>query len=1047
MKLSVYYADGQVCAKTKMIQSQLIIRKLGVCAICVGLGFFIPASAAEAVDLPPSSPITQPVYMCGSAGAAQASRPLFESVPSRPLALSDDGSLLFAVNTQANCLEIFDVRGKKIKLLSTVSVGVDPVAVAVRSPTEVWVVNHASDSVSIVDIRGTPHVKETLQVGDEPWDIVFADNQIQMPASGARQNRRNRAYISAAYRGQFHPQFKAPYLYQGKLDGVKGKPGEDIGRADLWVLDINQEGRPRPSGIINLFTSSVRSLAVSTDGSRVFAASFKSGNRTAAIVVNFDDLLSAKWSSDGVGNPEPVLMVQQNNGKLVDEYGRPWNNGPNLDIADNDLFVIDASKKVSMGDAEHPIFNRSAIVKTIENVGTILFNVAANDDYIFVSGIDSHNMITLENKLKGRFVTNFVASIDIRNNFRVNTIPLDNLKLTSVSGASNNVSAALPAGMAVMDQTLLLTAMGGQNILSFKINNKDKTKMAGTVSEENISFQGRRENKDGPLAVEVDKKRGRFFIYTGFDNSISVYESNDATDTPVDHYVMLNGESDDKKQGRRFFYDAVLTSENGNVACASCHIFGGTDKLQWDLGRPDKPIESVQLPYMAHPDPTMRDLKTTLRTMELNIDPDTVAVGDAIPLGNTKVPFLFRGAKQLFADQLDQGKINLATPGLAYLEDSSDEPRLSKFFMHKANNAWVLIDTPFFHPLKGPMLTLPLYGIADSGPMHFRGDIQGQTRQGDNRCPKGQTVEERALKEFNSPCEGGPGTFESLLGGKKLDDVKMQQLTDFLLSLTYPPNPIRPLDNNYANTRGADLFFNQKTLSDVTDADRLLYREPLVFSCQECHLVDRKHKKFGTSTLMYSAPVLSKQDAKIPHLRFLYDRVGYFPNDREKKGKTINAAGFNHGGTLDMSMFFFRLVWILDKDAYDPLQLDQNPSQNNYVALFEFLMGFDTNLFPMYGRQITMPLPKAKDANSLYREFSSFDTLTQYIENAYSPFYADTPQCAVHMNIIKRNGVVESKLMEPGQVLDGHRVSRNKVLDFLVSIGAETDMPATLTCL
>ena len=31
-------------------------------------------------------------------------------------------------------------------------VGLEPVAVAVRSPTEVWVVNHLSDSVSVVTL-------------------------------------------------------------------------------------------------------------------------------------------------------------------------------------------------------------------------------------------------------------------------------------------------------------------------------------------------------------------------------------------------------------------------------------------------------------------------------------------------------------------------------------------------------------------------------------------------------------------------------------------------------------------------------------------------------------------------------------------------------------------------------------------------------------------------------------------------------------------------------------------------------------------------------
>ena len=59
--------------------------------------------------------------------------------------------------------------------VGSVPVGLEPVAVAARTNTEVWVVNHLSDSVSIVDLGATPpRVVRTLLVGDEPRDIVFA---------------------------------------------------------------------------------------------------------------------------------------------------------------------------------------------------------------------------------------------------------------------------------------------------------------------------------------------------------------------------------------------------------------------------------------------------------------------------------------------------------------------------------------------------------------------------------------------------------------------------------------------------------------------------------------------------------------------------------------------------------------------------------------------------------------------------------------------------------------------------------------------------------
>src|SRR5262245_61663972 len=84
---------------------------------------------------------------------AQPSYLLFESGPVRPLALSPNGSKLFAANTPDGHLEIFDVGpGGLLTPSASVPVGLEPVAVAARSNTEVWVVNHLSDSVSIVDV-------------------------------------------------------------------------------------------------------------------------------------------------------------------------------------------------------------------------------------------------------------------------------------------------------------------------------------------------------------------------------------------------------------------------------------------------------------------------------------------------------------------------------------------------------------------------------------------------------------------------------------------------------------------------------------------------------------------------------------------------------------------------------------------------------------------------------------------------------------------------------------------------------------------------------
>src|SRR5215471_13742630 len=111
------------------------------------------------------------------AQTARATFTTFESGQVRPLAMSPDGTRLFAVNTPDDRLEIFSVAGGTGAQAheASVPVGLEPVAVAARSNGEVWVVNHLSDSVSVVDVgTSPPHVVRTLLVGDEPRDIVFA---------------------------------------------------------------------------------------------------------------------------------------------------------------------------------------------------------------------------------------------------------------------------------------------------------------------------------------------------------------------------------------------------------------------------------------------------------------------------------------------------------------------------------------------------------------------------------------------------------------------------------------------------------------------------------------------------------------------------------------------------------------------------------------------------------------------------------------------------------------------------------------------------------
>lgn len=74
-----------------------------------------------------------------------------------PIAVSD--RFVFAVNTPADTLDVIEKASNEV--VHRINVGIDPVSVAVRPDgKEVWVANHISDSVSVIDIvaqpRGSP---------------------------------------------------------------------------------------------------------------------------------------------------------------------------------------------------------------------------------------------------------------------------------------------------------------------------------------------------------------------------------------------------------------------------------------------------------------------------------------------------------------------------------------------------------------------------------------------------------------------------------------------------------------------------------------------------------------------------------------------------------------------------------------------------------------------------------------------------------------------------------------------------------------------------
>ena len=672
--------------------------------------------------------LAQVLLVAAGARAQAPSYVLFEGGQVRPLALSPDGSKLFAVNTPDNRLEIFDVDGQgQLTRAGSVPVGMEPVAVAARTDTEVWVVNMLSDSVSIVDLSGgTARVVRTLMVGDEPQDIVFAGSGMPRPW----------AFISTAHRGQNSPNGGRINRTSANAADQSSPSVPSTPRADVWVFDAGNFGSElggTPKTVIALFGDRPRGLAVSEDGTAVYAAVFRSGNQTTALLegllcntsganMNADVLQPACTLGSGeaspggyppphqnhqsINRPEVGLIVKLNRdgaspGVWQDEIaGRNWTSLVRFSLPDRDVFEIDASVDppvpVSAGGS-----NGTAACPDgsgcWSQVGTTLFNLAVRPNsggQIYVTNSDAQNHV--------RFEGPGAAASGIKPGGEPLSVrgELAHMRITVLDGASvaprhlnkhidysvvpapastKDDSLSTPLGMAFTPdgETLYVAAFGSRKIGIFDADALESDTFTPDA-DDHIELSG-----GGPSGLVY--LNGKLYVLTRFDNSVAVMDA--GSHAQLQKLSLYNPEPAHIVTGRRLLYDARQTSSNGEAACASCHIFGDMDDLAWDLGDPD---------------------------------------GDQVANGN---PFT-------------------GPPILPLL----------------------------FHPMKGPMTTQSLRGLESMGPQHWRGD-----RQGD---------EVDAFTAFNV-------AFPGLLGrASELTAQQMADFTEFALAIRYPPNPVRKLDNS-----------------------------------------------------------------------------------------------------------------------------------------------------------------------------------------------------------------------------------------------------------
>jgi mono/diheme cytochrome c family protein len=326
-----------------------------------------------------------------------------------------------------------------------------------------------------------------------------------------------------------------------------------------------------------------------------------------------------------------------------------------------------------------------------------------------------------------------------------------------------------------------------------------------------------------------------------------------------------------------------------------------------------------------------------------------------------------------------------------------------------------------FHPMKGPMTTQTLRGLANSGAMHWRGD------RANGFFGVDATDENLSFNNFIV-------AFQSLLGtAAQPKPAQMQAFTNFALQVQLPPNPVRNLDNSLtpAQQRGAAFFAGPRPADGP-------------FTCNACHALDPAEGEFGTGTNATFEDL--PQVFKVPHLRNAYTKVGMFgmpatilfQRDTGNLGPQIRGFGFLNEGSVDTLFSFFNAA---------PF----NPTPNSGFPLVDpdatrrdveqYVLAFDTDLAPIVGQQITLGKDSAPAAG---------ERLILLEQRAGAPFTSrvlggTVTECDLVASTVVR-GRIEGFLFNPSAGTfadeDGTSVSDGALRAFAMKRGHEV----TFTC-
>lgn len=500
----------------------------------------------------------------------------WENHPTHGLDISPDGNTLAVINMPDNRVEFFNLAAGFPSLTFSVPVGLDPVSVRFRNDGEAWVVNHISDTISVIDIA-TRQVASTIQTLDEPYDLVFAASPV-------------RAYVSCS---------------------------------QVDTIQVFDPATRLETDTIAILGEDPRSMAVSVDGLTVFVAIFESGNRSTSLgggaagglgvppnvvtnagpyggqnppydndaMMTFDPPINVSLATP----PKVGLIVKQDGAGVWRDFRNSdwsqWVDGADAGMSarpvgwtliDNDLAIIDTST--------NGVTYAGGLMNICMAIGV---NPATGN--VTVVGIDARNEVRFEPNITGKFTEVYMGIVDPSAPSPTSRVDL-NPHLVALGTDSRGLYAQSTIAQSERDKSVgdpreivwnaagdtgYIVGMGSNNVIVIDAAGARKGAEQIDVGE-------------GPTDLALDESRNRLYVLNRFAGSLSVIST--VTEQLAFTTFLHDATPVSIKTGRKHLYNTHKNSGLGQISCASCHVDARMDRLAWDLGDPSgtlKPITNV----------------------------------------------------------------------------------------------------------------------------------------------------------------------------------------------------------------------------------------------------------------------------------------------------------------------------------------------------------------------------------------------------------------------------------------------------------------------